>query len=153
MNSLQSALAGIWCNPKGFRIEEIVPKTFQFFFDNETDVSRILKGTPWLFRNSWLILKQWSRGQSIDSIDFSTISIRVQIWGLPSHCRTAKMGFKIGAFLGKVTESDVFECKEGGSFLKVLVEMDTRKPLITGVPVGSKKDGVSWAYFKYEKLP
>ncbi|KAJ1384261.1 hypothetical protein SESBI_42705 [Sesbania bispinosa] len=31
--------------------------------------------------------------------------------------------------------------------------MDTRKPMITGVPVGSKKDGVSWADFKYEKLP
>ncbi|KAJ1404178.1 Zinc knuckle CX2CX4HX4C [Sesbania bispinosa] len=152
-NSLQSALAGIWCNPKGFRVEEIVPKTFQFYFDDEADVNRILKGSPWLFRYSWLILMRWVRDLNIDSLDFSCVAVRVQLWGLPAHCRTPKMGSKIGACLGQVLEYDVFECKERKSFLKILVNLDTQKPLLTGVPVGSNKDGVTWVEFQYEKLP
>ncbi|KAJ1435908.1 Zinc knuckle CX2CX4HX4C [Sesbania bispinosa] len=60
-NSLQSALSGIWCNPKGFRVEECGSKTFQFLFEEEADAERILSNNPWLFRNSWLVLKKWSR--------------------------------------------------------------------------------------------
>ncbi|KAJ1406186.1 hypothetical protein SESBI_25252 [Sesbania bispinosa] len=112
MNSLQSALSGIWCNPKGLHIEEIVPRTFQFFFDEEDDVKRILVGSPWIFRNSWIILKRWSRIQTIDDIDFSKTTIKAQLWGLPIHCRTPKMGSKIGACLGTVEDVAVFECKE-----------------------------------------
>lgn len=32
----------------------------------------------------------------------------VQIWGLPVHCRTKKMGLNIGSCLGTVTESEIF---------------------------------------------
>ncbi|KAJ1406258.1 Zinc knuckle CX2CX4HX4C [Sesbania bispinosa] len=145
-NSLQSALAGI-------RVEKIVPKTFQFYFDDEADVNRILKGSPWLFRNSWLILRRWVRDHNVDSFDFTSAAVRVQLWGLPTHCRTPKMGTKIGTCLGQVLESDVFECKERGFFLKILVNLDTQKPLLTGVPVGSSKDGVTRVEFQYEKLP
>ncbi|KAJ1439268.1 hypothetical protein SESBI_02640 [Sesbania bispinosa] len=101
-NSLQNALAGIWCNPKGFRVEEVVPHTFQFFFDDESDVERIIKGSPWIFHNSWLILKRWMRDENIDSIEFNLVDLKVQIWGLPAHCKTSKMGVKIGTCLRKV---------------------------------------------------
>ncbi|KAJ1435329.1 Zinc finger, CCHC-type [Sesbania bispinosa] len=63
------------------------------------------------------------------------------------------MGFKIGSCLGKVIDSEVFECREKWSFLKILVEVDVQKPLLTGIPVGRRKDGVSWVDFQYEKLP
>ncbi|KAJ1394120.1 Zinc finger, CCHC-type [Sesbania bispinosa] len=102
INSLHNALAGIWCNPKGFRVEELTPRIFQFFFDDMDDLNRILNGSPW-----------------------------VQLWGLPVHCRTPKMGSKVGSCLGKVLESDVYEW----------------------IPVGNRKDGVSWVEFSYEKLP
>ncbi|KAJ1402466.1 hypothetical protein SESBI_28002 [Sesbania bispinosa] len=152
-NSLHNNLVGIWCNPKGFRVEEIISKTFQFFFDEDTDVNRILAGSPWLFRNSWLLLKRWERDQSVDSIDFNHTQVNFQVWGLPAHCRTPRMGSKIGTCFGQVIRSDVYECKERGSFLKILVNMDVQKPLLKGIPVGSKKDGTTWVDFQYEKLP
>lgn len=34
-NYVQSALANIWCNPKGFQIEEIEGKLYQISFDEE----------------------------------------------------------------------------------------------------------------------
>ncbi|KAJ1429806.1 hypothetical protein SESBI_08213 [Sesbania bispinosa] len=75
-NSLQNALAGIWCNPRGFKIEEIKNKTFQFFFNEGRDAERVLKGNSWLFRNSWLVLQRWERGQNIEDMDFSKIPIK-----------------------------------------------------------------------------
>ncbi|KAJ1421660.1 Zinc knuckle CX2CX4HX4C [Sesbania bispinosa] len=100
-NSLQNALAGIWCNPKGLKIEEIQDKTFQIFLEEERDVDRVLRGSPWLFRNSWLILKKWERGREIEDMIFTHVPIKIQLWGLPPHCKTPKMGMKIGANIGK----------------------------------------------------
>ncbi|KAJ1413339.1 Zinc knuckle CX2CX4HX4C [Sesbania bispinosa] len=153
LNSLQSALLGIWCNPKGLRMEEISVKTFQFFFKEEGDVERILRGSPWMFRNSWLLLKRWDRSITLDKLDFSKTSIRVQLWGLLPHYRTPKMGFKLGACLGKVEEAEVFENRERGTFVKIQVEIDIGKPLMVGILVGNTKDGVSWVDFQYERMP
>ncbi|KAJ1431055.1 Zinc finger, CCHC-type [Sesbania bispinosa] len=153
LNSMQNALGGIWCNPLGFRMEEVFPKTFQFFFDSEEDTDRILKSSPWLFRNSWLILKRWSRGHPIDKVDFSKVEVKIQLWGLPPHCRTSKMGRKNGSCMGKVVEFEVFEGRDKVTFVKLLVEIDIHKPLLSGIPVGSNKDGISWVDFKYERLP
>ncbi|KAJ1401181.1 Zinc knuckle CX2CX4HX4C [Sesbania bispinosa] len=152
-NSLHNALAGIWCNLRGFKIEEIKDKTFQFFFYEERDAERVLKGNPWLFRNSWLVLKRWECDQSIEDMDFSKIPINVQLWGLPPHCKTTKMGMKIGSTIGSVQQTDLFETKDMGSFIKILVEVDVNKPLKSGINVGSNKDGVHWIDFQYERLP
>ncbi|KAJ1388044.1 Zinc knuckle CX2CX4HX4C [Sesbania bispinosa] len=153
LNSLQNALVGIWCNLKGFRREEISIKMFQFYFEDGDEAERILKGSPWMFRNSWLILKKWSRGQSLESVDFTKTLARVQLWGLPPHCQTQKMGFKIGACLRVVQEFDICENRERGPYVRILVEINNQKPLLTGIHVGSQKDGVSWVDFHYERLP
>ncbi|KAJ1375649.1 Zinc finger, CCHC-type [Sesbania bispinosa] len=131
LNSVQSALEGIWCNPVGFRMEEIFPKTFQFFFGSEEDTTRVLGGSPWLFRNSWL----------------------GPIVGFTPNCRTPKMGRKVGACLGRVEESEVYEGRDKITFVKLLVEVNTHKPLLPGIPVGSHMDGVTWVDFRYERLP
>ncbi|KAJ1414091.1 hypothetical protein SESBI_19172, partial [Sesbania bispinosa] len=44
MNNLQSALAGIWCNPRGFKVEEVKAKTFQFFFEKRWTLRASLMG-------------------------------------------------------------------------------------------------------------
>ncbi|KAJ1431787.1 Zinc knuckle CX2CX4HX4C [Sesbania bispinosa] len=153
-NSLHNALSGIWCHPKGFRVEEISTKIFQFFFDNEQESNRILRGSPWLFRNSWLVLQPWKRGVIAEDQQFLTVPVHVQIWGLPPpHCKTLKMGQKIGACLGKVLSSELFEVRDRGSFIKMLVSLDTTRPLKVGVHTGNKSDEVFWVDFQYEKLP
>ncbi|KAJ1379363.1 Zinc knuckle CX2CX4HX4C [Sesbania bispinosa] len=119
--SLQNALSDIWCNPKGFKVEEVESKTFQFFFEEESDMERILRG--------------------------------IQIWGLPSYFRTAKMGYRIGPCLGEVKDSGVFEVRDRRSFIKILVDHDSTKPLLPGINIGSHADGVMWVDFQYERLP
>ncbi|KAJ1388771.1 Zinc knuckle CX2CX4HX4C [Sesbania bispinosa] len=152
VNSLQNALAGIWCYPKGLIVVEVESKTFQFFFDSESDMERILRGSPWIFRNSWLCLRRWERNQELRTLSFNIVPLKVQIWGLPSHCKTPRMGQRIGACLGEVKESEIFEVRERGSFIKILVEVDVTKPLKPGINIGSQADGVLWVDFQYERL-
>ncbi|KAJ1400865.1 Zinc finger, CCHC-type [Sesbania bispinosa] len=133
--------------------KSLIEKKLQFFFDEPKDADRILKGSPWIFRNAWLSLRRWERGQVLPEIQFSLVPLKIQIWGLPLHCRTTKMGFKIGACMGEVKESDVYETKEKGTFIKIQVIFNVNKPLKSGINVGSMKDGISWADFQYERLP
>lgn len=151
--SLQSALANIWCNPKGFRMEEIEDKLYQFFLEEEKDAKRILQGSPWIFRNSWLIVKEWDRATDPKTMEFSTVLIWIQLWGLPPHCRTRSMGMKIGSCLGEVLESELFEFPEKRIINKIKVALDIAKPIKAGANAGSRKDGVFWIEFRYEKLP
>ncbi|KAJ1382069.1 Zinc knuckle CX2CX4HX4C [Sesbania bispinosa] len=153
VNSLQNALASIWCNPKGFKVEELEPKTFRFFFEEDADMERILRGSPWIFRNSWLSLLRWERNQDFNTLKFTTVPLRVQILGLPFHCRTPRMGHRIGSCLGEVKDSEIFEVREKGSFIKILVEFDSTKPLLPGIQIGSQTDRLMWVYFQYERLP
>ncbi|KAJ1395095.1 Zinc knuckle CX2CX4HX4C [Sesbania bispinosa] len=131
----------------------ITKKIFQFFFQERRDVDRVIKGSPWLFRNSWLILEKWQRGLDPMEISFKRVPIWIQLWGLPLHCRSKKMGIKIGECMGPVNDANLYEIQGRGSFVKVHVHLDIDKPLLHGVNVGSKKDGVFWVDFQYERLP
>lgn len=148
-----AALDNVWCNPKGFRIEEIEGKLFHFFMDEWQDVNRILMGSPWIFRNSWLVIKEWQRDSDLTNLEFHKVPIWVQIWGLPPHYKTKQTGMKIGSSLGKVLDSALFEFPDKKTTIKVKVEVDSTKPIKTGVNIGSLQDGVLWVDFRYEKLP
>ncbi|KAJ1440705.1 Zinc knuckle CX2CX4HX4C [Sesbania bispinosa] len=69
------------------------------------------------------------------------------------HCRTTKTGFKVGSCMGDVKQAELFETRERGSFIKILMELNITKPILSGINVGSKKDGICWVDFQYERLP
>ncbi|KAJ1428106.1 hypothetical protein SESBI_09105 [Sesbania bispinosa] len=96
-------------------------------------------------------MKKWERGIDPLEMCFSSVAIWVQLWGLPIHCRTRKMGCKLGECLGKVIEADNFELQGKGTFVKVKVEIDLNTPLMAGVNEVSKKDGVFWVDFRGER--
>lgn len=64
------------------------------------------KNGPWSFDNRVLVLRQWERGMTARSITFSSLSIWVQIWGLPFNLINEEAGLEIGKSLGKVVEVD-----------------------------------------------
>lgn len=53
---LHSSLMGIWCSPAGFKITELENNLFQFSFEKEADINRILNSELWIIRNVWLKL-------------------------------------------------------------------------------------------------
>ncbi|KAJ1412083.1 Zinc finger, CCHC-type [Sesbania bispinosa] len=72
------------------------------------------------------------------------------IWGLPVHCRTKQMGQRIGSCMGTTLESFVFEVQGKDTYV---IDFNTSKPLLPGINVGSRKEGVFWVDFQFEQLP
>ncbi|KAJ1390041.1 Zinc knuckle CX2CX4HX4C [Sesbania bispinosa] len=153
VNSLSNSLNSIWNALQGFKVVDLGEKLFQLFFHNVRDADRALKGNPWIFRHSWMVLRRWECGLNPRDMDFDSIPVWLQIWGLPVHCRTQQMGKKIGASMGRVLESNIYEVQGRGSYVRTLVEIDAKNPLLRGVNAGSRKDRVFWVDFQYEKLP
>ncbi|XP_057747435.1 uncharacterized protein LOC130966635 [Arachis stenosperma] len=120
----------------------------------EVDLNRVLKGNPWFFRNAWLLVKKWERAE--DQIDkgLDKVETKMQIWDLPEHCKTPKLGEKIAACMGDVVSCKLFEAgKDQVRFIKATVNMNINTPFMKGTNVGSMKDGLTWVNFKYERLP
>lgn len=102
----------------------------------------ILKGNPWIFRNSWLIIQEWDGISTIGSLEFSKAPIWVQTWGLHIHCKTVQMGLKLGVKLGDVLEYGVFKMLDMSFIVKVKIGMSIKSPIIPKMYIGSKNNGV-----------
>lgn len=76
---IQSVMHNICRKPVGFRVIELDQKVYQFFFNHDLDMKRALKGSPWLFRNSWLVLQKWECNMNPAEVNFDTINIWVQL--------------------------------------------------------------------------
>ncbi|RYR73126.1 hypothetical protein Ahy_A02g007450 [Arachis hypogaea] len=46
---VHTTMNNIWRKPVGFNMIEIRPKLYQFFFEREAGMRRVLKGNPWTF--------------------------------------------------------------------------------------------------------
>ena len=63
------------------QILEIGPNLFQFKFQWEFDMNRILRGGPWTFDNQLLMLQRWKKGMIVENIRMDYASLGIQIWG------------------------------------------------------------------------
>ncbi|PNY16051.1 cysteine desulfurase mitochondrial-like [Trifolium pratense] len=152
-SSIQNGLENIWGSPAGFKIQEIEGKILQFFMNNIEDQDRILHGNPWIFRNSWLIVKPWDRETDPKSLDFDHVPVWIQLWGLPPHCKTKAMGIHLGSLMGEVEASEIYEYPGKQIIVKIRVAINVHKPIISGIHVGNPTDGTCWIDYRYERLP
>lgn len=150
---LHSSLMGIWCSPAGFKITELENNMYQFSFEKENEITRILKGEPWIIRNVWLKLHLWNRSTNIQELDFKHVPLWIQFWGLPLHCKTTAMGFQLGTQVGKVEESAVYEYPDNAKIIKIKVQFDISTPIRAGMYIGHEEDGINWVDFRFENLP
>jgi hypothetical protein len=153
VSSIQMGLENIWGSPSGLKIQENEGKILQFFMDEIIDQERILQGNPWIFRNSWLIVQPWDRNSDVASLDFNHAPVWIQLWGLPNHCKTKQMGESIGALLGKVEASELYEYPGKKVIVKIRVAINVYQPIQTCILIGNHRDGTRWIDYKYENLP
>jgi hypothetical protein len=121
--------------------------------ENVSDQDRILQGNPWIFRNSWLIVKPWNRETDPRTIDFDHAPVWIQLWGLPPHCKTKAMGQHLGSLLGEVEAFEIYEYPGKKMIVKIKVAINVHQPISAGIHVGNPTDGTSWVDFRFEKLP
>ncbi|XP_045802425.1 uncharacterized protein LOC123896011 [Trifolium pratense] len=153
ISSIQNGLESIWGSPPGLKVQELGGKILQFFMNEPADIDRILYGNPWIFRNSWLVVKPWDRETDYHEIDFDHIPVWIQLWGLPTHCKTKQMGASIGELIGKVEASEFYEYPGKKIIIKIKVAININNPITSGIHVGNPTDGTCWVDYRYEKLP
>ncbi|MCH94497.1 DUF4283 domain protein, partial [Trifolium medium] len=137
VSSIQNGLESIWGAPEGLQLQELGGRILQFFMNNQDDQDRILQGNPWIFRNSWLVVKPWDRETDIHTLDFDHVPVWIQLWGLPPHCKTKQMGESLGALMGKVEASEFYEYPGKNVTIKIKVAINIHNPITSGIHVGN----------------
>ena len=64
----KNTLRRAWGLEDKVQIVEVGSNLFQFKFDTEFDMERILKGGPWSFDNQLLMLTRWKKGMKVENV-------------------------------------------------------------------------------------
>ena len=70
----QSTLKRAWGLENKVQAVEVEANLFQFKFQTEFDMERVLKGGPWMFDNHVLLLVRWQTGMTVGNIRFELAS-------------------------------------------------------------------------------
>ncbi|KAL8167341.1 hypothetical protein V2J09_008840 [Rumex salicifolius] len=148
--ALKATMKGAWRTHKGFIFREIQNNCFVFHFVDRGDKDRVLKGGPWLFNKSLLVLRELG-DEHPSKMTFDKSEFWVRIYDLPISMMNLNMTKKLGASLGEVSEIDEPNLVMCGRFIRIRVVVDLKKLLRRGIMVacGTRK---IWAEVKYERL-
>ncbi|XP_023908234.2 uncharacterized protein LOC112019922 [Quercus suber] len=150
LNTLRAA----WGIQSGIQILEVGSNLFQFKFQSEFDLNRVLKGGPWSFDNQLLMLTKWRRGMTASNVTLDRASLWIQIWGAPFDMVSPQVATEVGSRLGVVEDMERRRRQDAPSyFMRVRVALPVSKPLRRGGFIVDSDGGKTWVHFKYERLP
>ena len=135
------------------KITEVGDGLFQFKFSMESQLNWVINNGPWSFDNHILLLRRWEKGMTVFSVKFLTVSIWVQVWGLPFDLIKEEVGRDIGKGIGRVIDVDSKAiASDQARFLRIRVEMPLDKPIRRWAPILSPEGDKVWVAFQYECL-
>ena len=149
----QSTLKRAWGLENKVQVVEVGANLFQFKFQTEFDMERVLRDGPWTFDNQILLLVRWKAGMTAGNVKFESASLWVQIWGAPFDMVSPKVAEEIGNRLGIVEEVEKRSKQDiPGFFMRVKVAIPLAKPIRRGAFLADSGGQRSWVTFKYERL-
>ena len=92
----QNTLKKAWGLEEGVQILEVGSNLFQFKFNTEFDLERVLRGGLWTFINQALMLRKWQRGMTASNVKFEMASLWVQIWDAPFDMVSPSVAERVG---------------------------------------------------------
>ena len=136
------------------QVMEVGTNLFQFKFNTEYDLERVLRNGPWTFDNQVLLLRRWQRGMTAENVRFESVSLWIQIWGAPFDMVSPKVTTEVGSRLGVVEEMEKRRRQDTQSlFMRVKVALPISKPIRLGGFLAGSDGQRTWFTFKYERLP
>jgi hypothetical protein len=123
----------LWRATKGFMAKDKGDNIMLFYFRDLANLERVLTNEPWSYDNHLVQMQRVDSDLSIEHMEFSKVSLWVQVHGNP--IRRMKIGLveAIGSALGKV--EPIQENKEDcgwGQYARIRVWLDSSKPLCRG---------------------
>ncbi|XP_065632704.1 uncharacterized protein LOC111999389 [Quercus suber] len=150
----ENHLSSVWkMEGNDLKITDVGDRMFRFKFSMESQLKWVINNGPWSFDNHILLLRRWEKGMTAFSVNFQTVPMWVQVWGLPFDLIYKEAGIDIGQRIGRVIEVDCKAIVSGEArFLRVRVDVPLDKPIRGGAPVLSPEGDKVWVAFKYERL-
>ncbi|KAF4382121.1 hypothetical protein G4B88_009411 [Cannabis sativa] len=138
-----------------FELSDVLSRTnrFKLGFECEDDRKWALDNGHWSFRRYTFALRAW-----LPSVEGSTPSdtfcLWVQIHNLPDEFFSVDNGNRLGGLVGKVIKVELEEdnLSSWNIFLRVVVEVNLMKPLVSGCFFDLDSGIKHWLQFKYEKI-
>ncbi|XP_030936437.1 uncharacterized protein LOC115961633 [Quercus lobata] len=150
----KNTLRRAWGLDKELQISEVGNNLFQFKFQSEYDLERILRGGPWTFDNQLLMLTRWKSGMSANNVVLEHASLWVQIWGVPFNMMSPSVAREVGNKMGTVEDVERRRrMDEQNFFLRVWVALPISKPLRRGGFLQGSYGKRHWVTYKYERMP
>ncbi|KAF4370800.1 hypothetical protein G4B88_030520 [Cannabis sativa] len=127
--------------------------SFKLGFECEEDRRWVLENGPWSFRGYTFALRAWLPSAE-GSSPTDNFYLWIQIHNLPHVFFSVENGNRLGGLVGKVIKVDLEEdnLSSWNTFLRVLVEVNLLKPLVSGCFFDLNAGVKRWLQFKYEKI-
>ncbi|CAL1354184.1 unnamed protein product [Linum trigynum] len=112
LSIIHKIVTNAWECRKKVQVLEAEMGLLQFLFDDAEDMEWVLKRTPWPVKDQVLQLQRWApvTEEVFESLGFAPFG--VQMWGIPSHCRTIAFGRRVAEMkLGEVLDVGLFGIK------------------------------------------
>ncbi|XP_057720425.1 uncharacterized protein LOC130934922 [Arachis stenosperma] len=151
--TMEGAMTAIWNRPEGLRVVDKGKNQFQFFFYKDTDVARVERGFPWLFKNFILHVVRWKEDPMEGKNAISTFPIWVQIWGLPEQFKTIEVGRKLGMKIGSIGDVGLYEVRgKETRIIKANVEIEGDRRLRDSMKITGPNQKLIEVGLRYERL-
>ncbi|CAL1379674.1 unnamed protein product [Linum trigynum] len=155
LSLIQKIVNGAWECALKVKVLEAEMGLLQFFFGSKSDINRVLQRTPWPVKDHVLHLQPWQpvTHELVDS--FIHVSFWVQMWGIPTHCRTSAFGKRMAeAKLGEVVDVGAYAVKGNPNhFIKAKTKINGYEPLCSQLFASNPVVGEFWVRLIYEFLP
>ena len=151
---LKNLFESIWQGKAGVKVEDYTDGIIILNFDSEAVKNRTIRGQPWAFGGSYLILVEVDAMTQVNTESFHKIPFWVQVHGIPPGLLVKPYGERLGKeianSMGDFMEFDP-TCQS--SFMRFRVGLDSTKALLRGkfLNLDKNKDNI-WVSFRYERL-
>ena len=152
MSVVKKVLRSAWNKMRVVGVQLAKANVYAITVGEEAVAMRILEGNPWFISDYTFPIKLWSSFHSLDDIEADRAVFWIHAHGIPQNFCTMKnarcLGSKIGAML------EVEDPKEVGfrGFLKLRVDFDASRPLLTCFSVPCPRMGSYMIRLKYKGL-
>lgn len=148
-------LGKIWCPSKGIRCKDLGDNLFLFSFLQPGGKKRAVSEGPWEFGGDLLIVVDLDGSKRLRDLEFIYTPVWIRVFDLPLGMMNEETGKVIGDKVGKALEVETDpDGSAMGSYLRVKVRLDIRKPLLRAVFLeGEGERAGEWCPIQYEFLP